>query len=808
MKPILWPDWLNCEALDLWAKSRADKDEKKAGESLACHTWLVLARLAELARLRPQLATQLKAPRFWHCLFWACFLHDFGKAARGFQVMLRTPEQRWQRRHEVLSLAFLDWIAPAFSELEQEWLLAAIASHHRDANYITVTHTRSAGLVEEMLAELDEGTVRGLWKWLAQCSTAWITALGFPAFGVQAVTPISEGQAVQQVCQEGVERVYKWLDTYAEGIEKWKRARSYQLIPTLVMLRGLTTTADHAASAHLVEIPKGIQGSWQALNERVIEDLRQQQRNLGEPEKPVKTHWHQRECVTRHSHSALLVAPTGSGKTEAALFWALGDGNEPLPRLFYTLPYQASMNAMYHRLSGSLYFGEQTVGLQHGRAWQTLYTRLLQAEDGPASAAEATRWLTNLNRLHAYPVKVFSPYQMLKVLYQLKGFEGMLTDYTQAAFIFDEIHAYDANRLALILALIKHLRERYGARFLVMSATLPSLLGEIMPEILGIQKPIVAEESLFQEFCRHSLSLLDGDLFEQGIERILAEVKQEKSVLVCCNTVQRAQEMRAALLRFLPADQVELLHSRFTMRDRFARELAILEQCRVGAKRKALAVVATQVVEVSLNIDLDTIYTDPAPLDALIQRFGRVNRARKKGIVPVHVFREPRDGQGIYQEFLVQRTLDELELHKGGPIDEAAIGKWLDAIYNEPAIRDPWKKTYEQQFQLAEKLLRDLRPFNSDDAREKEFEKLFDGTEVLPQSFEKAYLEHMERHEFIEAAQLFVPISQKKYQQLANHGKIRPLEEQTGKRWMVAQAYDPALGLLFGDSLGQSSDEY
>ena len=57
MKPSLWPDWL----VDSWAKSSMDRVQP--GESLADHTWLVLERLADLARLRPHLATYLQAPR-------------------------------------------------------------------------------------------------------------------------------------------------------------------------------------------------------------------------------------------------------------------------------------------------------------------------------------------------------------------------------------------------------------------------------------------------------------------------------------------------------------------------------------------------------------------------------------------------------------------------------------------------------------------------------------------------------------------------------------------------------------------------
>jgi len=781
-----WPNWLH----STWAKSSADGEQP--GESLVEHTQHVLERFADLVRLRPQLPTLLNAPRLWHCLFWACFLHDFGKAAHGFQRMVKEKGVRWQRRHEVLSLAFLDWIAPSFSQREQEWMIAAIASHHKNAEEIIKTYDmyKSPELVEGMVAELDEATVRGLWQWLDTCSASWIEALSLRTFGVQPVALLRQEQAVQMVCNEGAQRINTWLDIYIDFIEHIPRERDMTLISTFVMLRGLTTTADHSASAHISQLPQGIQRSWEDFADEVKQELERKQQNGEE----VKTYRHQEHCATQYHSSAVLVAPTGSGKTEAALYWVMGDGSTAVPRVFYTLPYQASMNAIHTRLRS--HFGKDNVGLQHGRALQALYRQLLGIDDDPLSAANASRLATQLNKLHAYPVKVFSPYQMLKVPFQIRGFEGMLADYTQAAFIFDEIHAYEVGRLALILALIKHLRLYYGARFLIMSATFPSLLSEIMPDILGTQDVIRAEYQLFKDFRRHRLKLLHGDLLEQGVGAIISDVQQGKSVLVCCNTVQRAQDMRAALRKHLQPDQVKLVHSRFTMIDRLRHESAILQHCANGTGNGSLAVVATQVVEVSLNIDLDTIYTDPAPLDALIQRFGRVNRARKKGIVSVHVFREPHTGQGIYQQNLVQRTLDELERHNGNEIDEAAIEGLLNAIYDTPEIRDPWKKEFHTKFTNAETQLRNLRPFNTSKELEESFEALFDGAEVLPQEFEQRYLELRNNKEFIEASQLFVPISNKKLHYLRSQGKIRQLVEDKGsKQWIVTLPYDTELGL-------------
>lgn len=94
MTTPLWPDWL--EEI-IWAKS-PEKGEGGQAESLARHTWQVLKRLAEAIRLRPHLPAALGFPQLWNCLFWACFLHDFGKAARGFQGRLRCGRKgrRWR----------------------------------------------------------------------------------------------------------------------------------------------------------------------------------------------------------------------------------------------------------------------------------------------------------------------------------------------------------------------------------------------------------------------------------------------------------------------------------------------------------------------------------------------------------------------------------------------------------------------------------------------------------------------------------------------------------------------------------------
>src|SRR5262245_2208385 len=113
-----------------WAKSA--RGGAAQGESLAYHTASVAQRLSQLAVRTPALAEVAGEPRLWHRAFWACWLHDLGKTARAFQTYLRGLTGPWEHRHEVLSLAFLPWVAPT-DGADFPWVASAIVSHHRDA---------------------------------------------------------------------------------------------------------------------------------------------------------------------------------------------------------------------------------------------------------------------------------------------------------------------------------------------------------------------------------------------------------------------------------------------------------------------------------------------------------------------------------------------------------------------------------------------------------------------------------------------------------------------------------------------------
>lgn len=129
------------------------------------------------------------------------------------------------------------------------------------------------------------------------------------------------------------------------------------------------------------------------------------------------------------------------------------------------------------------------------------------------------------------------------------------------------------------------------------------------------------------------IEIIEGNVFSSKVHHLIQqEVSIGKSVLIGINTVRTAQKIKNILDELLGEDKIILIHSRFTARDGLTKEIDIMG--RLGAKKEnqlPIVVVATQVIEVSLDLDFDTIISEPAPLEALIQRSGRLNRRGKKG---------------------------------------------------------------------------------------------------------------------------------------------------------------------------------
>jgi CRISPR-associated endonuclease/helicase Cas3 len=746
------------------------------GESLGDHTRRVLYNIARLRRRNPDLDQICQMPRFWPRLLLAASVHDLGKCAKAFQETVRGGDP-FKHRHEVLSALFLRWLLADDPSGDLPWSAAAVLTHHKDWNEVVDLYPPdlAAAIVRPILTP--EFLVSGKALFASELLPE-LTRLGVALPHGSTTAAWEPGEACQELA-----RIISAVDRLNRSIQR----QSYNS-PDVVagrFLRGALIIADHSGSAHV---------ALQRSNALASPELA-----LGS----MKRAWdglyeHQRQ-LSAVTSSAILTAPTGSGKTEGAILWAASvrasQGGEPV--LFYVLPYQASVNAMRARLAGD--FGESHVSLQHSKALQSLYRVLLEHGYGPLQAAAIAHKQRELARLYATPIRALTPYQLLRAAFQLKGHEAIWTDASAGLMVFDEIHAYDLRRLGMILASLRHMTRDLGIRALFMSATLPHCLHEVLRSLLPGCADIRATEETYLQFRRHQVHTLNVDLLDSSVlERIAHDASAGLAVLVVATTVGRAQEVYRKL-RDRIGGGVELLHGRFHAEDRFKKECQLLQSRGPGSPTQGpLVLVSTQVVEVSLDVDFDVLYSDPAPLEALLQRFGRVNRRRRHALRDVFVMRSVPKGSPVYEEELVTAAVSQLAAIDGQALDESDIQTLLDSTYAGDRGQR-WAAAIKQSIEKFEtRVLASLRPFATDESIEDLFDQMFDGAEVLPISEEQRYIKRREEQPLLCSA-LLVPVTRGQFMSLLKAGALQKRHDV----WVVDRPYSEAEGLQVKASPGE-----
>lgn len=721
---------------DIWAKS--------SGESLTEHTYRVLSVLAQLRTRSPQLSNLCEESRLWHWAFWCCFLHDLGKASKTFQSYLRGECRFWHHRHEIFSLAFMQVFQ--FTENDYPWIVAGVASHHKDAGeiiegrYDLMAEPEDLTL-EELKNEMDEKAIDALLSWLKHSPKQWIAENNYDNVDI----PKEESEFdIKDFISNIPETILSSLKRYNDLVQRIGNEPFTSIKNrAAIILRGLITQADHLASAKAPE-----------LNMAAFPDVKELTIRLGIKQEDLRSH---QTGAASTIGSLVFSAPTGSGKTEAALLWAHNQQvtSNIQRHLVYILPYQASLNAIYRRFKNLL--GSE-VALIHGRSLQALNREMLEKGYSQKETEAAAKRANELARLFQPPIWCTTPYQLLKAAYRLPGYEAIWTAMSGALFVIDEVHAYEPSKLGMFVALLSELCERWGVSLCVMTATMPGWVKRILVSLAGNDLPV--DKALFEAFRRHRIEVTKGSIFDFEIHEIIRrEVLSGKSMLVGVNTVHTGQQVAGALKEYIGSEHTILIHSRFTALDRLNKEEKIMRELDVAGRKKSIAVVATQVLEVSLDLDFDTIVTEPAPLEALIQRFGRVNRQGKKGIVPVRVLTQSTGDERVYDQDLVSRAMNILLHNNGSIIDEFKINEWLDEVYVgiENKFTDEVLRNKEE-FETS--CLKTVKAFNSSPELVERFDELFDNTEVLPKCLKEDF-ERLYEESVIEAKSLLVPISWK-----------------------------------------------
>lgn len=622
----------------LLAKSYPVGQQPPPAATLRGHTMMVLA--AAEALLASRGAASLHAvglrldelPCLQRIVRAAAFLHDLGKCSAHFQAMLTNARSAPQGiRHEAASL-WLAWPGQPLAawlrtlvDSDDELRAAAVAgaAHHRKF-WAKAIQTEGGGVEVDLFTDHPHFTE--------------LLAAGARRFGVTAPAPLARTR-VRLIGRGALPLTFEtWQLAWDE------LARCDDRVATLTRLAKVLVIAADVAGSALAGTEESLPWIGEQLAVRANRDEMEgiaRGRLKGHAPRPF-----QLEVAASQSPVTFVRAGCGSGKTVAAYQWAAQHAGR---QLWVTYPTTGTTTEGFRD-----YVSEDKdlrALLEHSRRHVDIGLLGLHRED------EHQRGFDRLEAIRGWGAKVVVATVdtvLGLVQHQRKGMYAW-PGLADAALVFDEIHSYDE---ALFGALLRFLEALPGLPTLLMTASLPAgRLRDLERVVLRVHG-----QRLAQIDGPADLERLPRYVRAAGDPVVLARdcLRDGGKVLWVSNTVDRC----IAVADKLPGATV--YHSRFRYEDRVRRHQDVVD---AFAGAGAALATATQVAEMSLDLSADLLVTDEAPIAALVQRLGRLNR------------RATPDAPGTPRPFVVI-PVERPEPYS--PTDLEAARVWLDRLGNGP----------------------------------------------------------------------------------------------------------------------------
>lgn len=557
----------------------------------------------------------------------ACMYHDIGKCNEYFQDKI---SQKNSKRHDdeiphgFLSVYALNpKLLDSFNLDDQSALYTAIRYHHDRQNPFTSSQ---------------------IWEQYISKSKSNIDLYLKNYFGEDTLLSVDY--------QRDVDRKL-FFENRGLTSSIGNRKYSYQKWIKYIVIKGMLNRFDWSASGHFICERKRNHSLSKEIKNKFHNNFR-----------PI-----QQYLLENKNNNCIVVAPTGSGKTEAALLW-LDDAKG-----FFTLPLKVSSNAIYKRVK-EIYNDGDNVALLHS---DSLTQYLCDNENNYESAYSQYRISKNLSS----PLTICTIDQLFSFVYKSTATEHLAATLKYSKLIIDEIQSYSPDIIAKIIYGISIINS-LGGKFTIMTATMPPFVyDELLYRKIDFQYKVITDSPYPM---RHRLKVYEQKKFD--INKIINDGKK-KCTLVICNTVKSAQLLYKEISN--QCNNVNLLHSKFIKKDRNTKENLILKSSKI---KEPCIWISTQIVEASLDIDFDVLYTEMSTADSLLQRMGRCYRSRNyNGLEPnVHIYNTGNgvgeSGRSPYDKEIVERSLKYIHLYEEKYFSEIDKQQYIQSVYNTKDIKE------------------------------------------------------------------------------------------------------------------------
>lgn len=602
------------------------------------------------------------------------YYHDAGKAMQSFQNYLKTDHGGMERFHALISAAIFSRLS-SFPAVLTYFGTVAIAKHHVELTLDIPTAGELYSQIEEQYKDWREQTGKE----------------GCPQFSVREqrlsrreFKRFLEDQKDEVADASGdfysIENFFllQYLFSKLIWADKLDSAGLHQeLLRPLASVDDVVRRIALKGAAKVNEKREEIRRTVLARIETLSDEAFQKQRIF------------------------LLTAPTGTGKTLTSICAALAIAKrlESLygkrPNLIAALPFINILEQT--KMEYEAVFGEEAVLTHYSGTDLTA----LAKQKAKTVSEESTPLQDKMLLLSAWEKPV-----VLTTFVQF--FESVLSDKNHrliklhklagSIVILDEVQALPIEYYALAGALFYHLSEFYGTRFILMTATQPAI-AECAQYLLNTGKNDWTYE-LLPDHAKYYAGLTRTRIVPvmdqvrdntQLITFIQATKPVESSALVVVNTIAQSIEVYEGLKTYAETNGCALLYLSTNLIS-VDRKRVIETAKKLLAEKKPLLLVSTQTVEAGVDLDFDLGYRDDAPLEAIIQVAGRINRAGDKGVhCPLYVF-QTGSSRHVYKAYFRQET--EVVLRLFGEVGEERYLEMMQAYYQRIVENAAFDKTY------------------------------------------------------------------------------------------------------------------